>query len=140
MLGLRFLKFEISFQMKAFYSDRFVLPLPSGHRFPMKKYFILRQRVQAELPDVELNEAQITADSDLGCLALSMDGLAKRDSMVIGAAIERGLPVAIAMVGGYGRDIDVTVDVHLQTIQLAAVASGEDKARSRWTYRPARFI
>jgi len=24
--------------------------------------------------------------------------------------------------GGYGRDLDVTVDIHLQTIQLAAVA------------------
>jgi len=335
MLGLRFLKIEISFQMKAFYSDRFVLPLPSGHRFPMRKYDLLRERVQAELPDVELDEAPIATDSDLervhaadyvarvatgaldareqreigfpwspemversrrsvgatiaacraarrdgfavnlaggthhsyashgagfcvfndaavaartlqaealacgerapqiaivdldvhqgngtaaifcddpsvftlslhgesnypfsketgdldvalpdGCdddayaealsmalstmfkriepvmliylagadphvddrlgrLALSMDGLAKRDSIVFSVAIERDLPVAIAMAGGYGRDIDVTVDIHLQTIQLAAVASGalgEDNVRLRRTYRPARFI
>jgi acetoin utilization deacetylase AcuC-like enzyme len=33
--------------MKVFYSDRFVLPLPDGHRFPMLKYSELRGRVAA---------------------------------------------------------------------------------------------
>ena len=307
--------------MKAYYSDRFVLPLPSGHRFPMQKYRMLRERVEAELPDVELDEAPIASDSDLervhaadfvarvatgllnaqeqreigfpwspemversrrsvgatiaacraalrdgfaanlaggthhsyasrgagfcvfndaavaarvmqaealergedmlqvaivdldvhqgngtaaifqddpsvftlslhgesnypfsketsdldvalpdGCddanymealgkalvtmfdrvqpamliylagadphasdrlgrLALSMDGLARRDLLVFATAAKRGLPVAITMAGGYGRDIDVTVDVHLQTIQLAAVAAGMRRAK-----------
>ncbi len=32
--------------MKVFYSDLFVLPLPEGHRFPMKKYSMLRERVE----------------------------------------------------------------------------------------------
>jgi acetoin utilization deacetylase AcuC-like enzyme len=31
--------------MKVFYSDHFVLPLPEGHRFPMVKYSMLRERV-----------------------------------------------------------------------------------------------
>jgi acetoin utilization deacetylase AcuC-like enzyme len=31
--------------MKIFYSDTFVLPLPEGHRFPMRKYALLRRRV-----------------------------------------------------------------------------------------------
>ena len=31
--------------MKVFYSDHFVLPLPEGHRFPMAKYSMLRERV-----------------------------------------------------------------------------------------------
>ena len=31
--------------VKVFYSDQFVLPLPEGHRFPMKKYSMLRERV-----------------------------------------------------------------------------------------------
>jgi acetoin utilization deacetylase AcuC-like enzyme len=307
--------------MKAYYSDRFVLPLPSGHRFPMQKYRMLRERVEAELPDVELDEAPIASDSDLervhavdfvarvatgllnaqeqreigfpwspemversrrsvgatiaacraalrdgfaanlaggthhsyasrgagfcvfndaavaarvmqseaakrgedmlqvaivdldvhqgngtaaifqndpsvftlslhgesnypfsketsdldvalpdGCddanymealekalatmfdrvqpamliylagadphagdrlgrLALSIDGFARRDSLVFAMAAKRGLPVAITMAGGYGRDIDVTVDVHLQTIQLAAVAAGLRRAK-----------
>ena len=33
--------------VKVFYSDQFVLPLPVGHRFPMKKYSMLRERVAA---------------------------------------------------------------------------------------------
>ena len=33
--------------MKAFYTDHFVLPLPEGHRFPMEKYRLLRERVLA---------------------------------------------------------------------------------------------
>ena len=32
--------------MKVFYSDRFVLPLPEGHKFPMRKYSMLRERVE----------------------------------------------------------------------------------------------
>lgn len=34
--------------MKAFYSDTFVLPLPDGHRFPMRKYSRLRERLIEE--------------------------------------------------------------------------------------------
>src|SRR3712207_5515983 len=33
--------------LKVFYSDHFVLPLPEGHRFPMVKYSMLRERVAA---------------------------------------------------------------------------------------------
>jgi len=33
--------------MKIFYTDQFVLPLPPGHRFPMAKYRLLRERVAA---------------------------------------------------------------------------------------------
>ncbi|MEK0428165.1 MAG: hypothetical protein RL001_692 [Pseudomonadota bacterium] len=54
--------------MKAFYSDRFVLPLPSGHRFPMQKYRMLREAVAASLPDVVFEEAPTTSD---GVLALA---------------------------------------------------------------------
>jgi acetoin utilization deacetylase AcuC-like enzyme len=32
--------------VKVFYSDHFVLTLPEGHRFPMKKYSMLRERVE----------------------------------------------------------------------------------------------
>ena len=56
----------------------------------------------------------------LGRLRLSMAGLAARDTMVMEAARARDLPVAIAMAGGYGRVIEETVAVHLQTIRIAA--------------------
>lgn len=54
--------------MKAFYSDHFVLPLPSGHRFPMQKYRMLREAVTDSLPDVVVEEAPTTLD---GVLALA---------------------------------------------------------------------
>lgn len=54
--------------MKAFYSDRFVLPLPEGHRFPMRKYRMLRDAIARELPQVEFEEAPHTSD---GVLALA---------------------------------------------------------------------
>jgi acetoin utilization deacetylase AcuC-like enzyme len=34
--------------LKIFYTDQYVLPLPPWHRFPMEKYRLLRERVQAE--------------------------------------------------------------------------------------------
>uniref|UniRef100_UPI00378403F9 hypothetical protein n=1 Tax=Nocardioides sp. TaxID=35761 RepID=UPI00378403F9 len=33
--------------LKIFYTDQYVLPLPLGHRFPMSKYQLLRERVFA---------------------------------------------------------------------------------------------
>jgi acetoin utilization deacetylase AcuC-like enzyme len=51
--------------MKAYYFDHFVLPLPSGHRFPMEKYSLLRAQV-SQLEDVELVEAPLASDLDLG--------------------------------------------------------------------------
>ncbi len=43
--------------VQAFYSDQFVLPLPEGHRFPMAKYALLRERLERELPDLRLAPA-----------------------------------------------------------------------------------
>lgn len=60
----------------------------------------------------------------LGRLKLSMEGLAARDRMVLDAARARGLPVALAMAGGYGRSIDDTVAVHIQTVGIAASYCG----------------
>lgn len=51
--------------MIAWYADHFVLPLPETHRFPMAKYRQLRERVAAELPDVELREPAAATDAEL---------------------------------------------------------------------------
>jgi acetoin utilization deacetylase AcuC-like enzyme len=155
--------------MKAFYSDRFVLPLPAGHRFPMQKYYLLRERVQAELPDIELDEASIAADSELArvhaadyierVVTGALDAreqreigfpwspeMMERSRRSVGATIAachaacRG-GFAVNLAGGYGRDIDVTVDIHLQTIQLAAVAFGARRdSCAADTLRSANFI
>lgn len=51
-------------KMKAFYSDHFVLPLPPGHRFPMSKYRLLREKV-ALCNDLELIEAHAATDAQI---------------------------------------------------------------------------
>ena len=56
----------------------------------------------------------------LGRLKLSLDGLAARDTRVFEACRARAIPVAVAMAGGYGRDIHQTVAAHAQTVRLAA--------------------
>ncbi|MQR01801.1 histone deacetylase family protein [Glaciimonas soli] len=56
----------------------------------------------------------------LGRLKLTFDGLARRDAMVLATAAQHAIPVAVAMAGGYGKNIADTVTIHLQTIALAA--------------------
>jgi acetoin utilization deacetylase AcuC-like enzyme len=51
--------------MRAYTSDSFVVPLPAGHRFPMPKYRLLRERVAADLPQIELQEAPAATDGEL---------------------------------------------------------------------------
>jgi acetoin utilization deacetylase AcuC-like enzyme len=57
------------FILKIFYTDHFVLPLPPEHRFPMTKYRLLRERVEAELvpPCVLLEPAAATDPQILRC-------------------------------------------------------------------------
>ena len=58
-------------------------------------------------------------DDRLGRLGLSFAGLAERDRRVFAHCRQRQLPVAIAMAGGYARQIDDTVAIHATTIRSA---------------------
>ncbi|MCB1931541.1 MAG: histone deacetylase [Candidatus Accumulibacter sp.] len=58
-------------------------------------------------------------DDRLGRLALSFDGLAARDEMVLAACRQRAVPVAVSMAGGYARDIADTVSIHCRTVLAA---------------------
>ena len=55
----------------------------------------------------------------LGRLKLSRAGLAERDRRVLAALRERGIPVALSMAGGYGREIGTTVAIQRRTIEEA---------------------
>ena len=59
-------------------------------------------------------------DDRLGRLALSKSGLLDRDRMVFEGCEAAGLPVAVAMAGGYARNIDDSVDIHFHTLETAA--------------------
>jgi acetoin utilization deacetylase AcuC-like enzyme len=91
---------------------------------------IYLDRLAAELPGViararpdlvvYLAGADTHEHDRLGRLALSADGMARRDVLVIQHCREVGLPVLVAIAGGYGRDLTVTVDLHVQTARIAA--------------------
>ena len=62
----------------------------------------------------------------LGRLALSKEGLLQRDALVYAECQGAGLPVATVMSGGYARQIEDIVDIHFQTVHLAAtLAAGQ---------------
>jgi acetoin utilization deacetylase AcuC-like enzyme len=56
----------------------------------------------------------------LGYLSLTMEGLAQRDRLVFGMCRAAGLPVAVAMAGGYAPNVDDIVKIHQQTVRIAA--------------------
>ena len=55
----------------------------------------------------------------LGRLQLSFEGLRQRDRRVLDWAWQKRIPLAMAMAGGYGRDIADTVQVQIHTFALA---------------------
>ncbi len=55
----------------------------------------------------------------LGRLKISAEGLAERDRRVFDALRARGIPVAVSMAGGYGRELATTVAVQRRTLELA---------------------
>lgn len=54
-------------------------------------------------------------EDQLGGLSVSIDGLAARDRLVFRAALDAGIPVMVALAGGYAMDTDDTVTIHCNT-------------------------
>jgi acetoin utilization deacetylase AcuC-like enzyme len=94
----------------AFHSDHFVLPLPSGHRFPMGKYRLLREAVATCLPEIRLVEAPAASDGELALahtptyVSAVVDGL-------LSAAQQReiGFPWTERMVERSRRSVGATI-------------------------------
>ena len=55
----------------------------------------------------------------LGRLNISSEGMRQRDESVLQYALDRNLPIALSMAGGYGKEIESTVQIHFQTIKTA---------------------
>jgi len=55
----------------------------------------------------------------LGRLRLTHEGLRRRDELVLQACRDAGIPVAITLGGGYGQDIQDTVEAHCNTVRAA---------------------
>jgi acetoin utilization deacetylase AcuC-like enzyme len=81
----------------------------------------LRRIIPAARPDlaIYLAGADPFQGDRLGRMSLSKDGLLSRDRLVLEHLRSAGIPVAITLAGGYGRCIEDTVDIHLQTVRAA---------------------
>jgi acetoin utilization deacetylase AcuC-like enzyme len=69
------------------------------------------------------------SEDQLGGLKLSMEGLARRDALVLGYAERNSAPVAVTLAGGYARKLEDTISIHVNTIQAAIAAAQRQKAR-----------
>ncbi|MGH9795940.1 MAG: histone deacetylase family protein [Candidatus Acidiferrales bacterium] len=65
-------------------------------------------------------------EDQLGGLALTLEGLKRRDGLVYEHARRHGVPVAVTLAGGYARRVEDTVRIHINTILAGrdAVAVG----------------
>ena len=96
--------------MQAYYADHFVLPLPEGHRFPMAKYALLREKLASDLPGITLHEAPPASDGELA-LAHAPAYIQAVAQGQLSAAQQReiGFPWSPAMVERSRRSAGATV-------------------------------
>lgn len=124
--------------------DVFTLSLHGERNFPFRK---MQSDLDIELPDASTDADYLSAletglavvfdrfgpdlviylagadpycDDRFGRLSLTFDGLAERDRRVLTRCFKSHIPVAIAMAGGYARNVADTVRIHATTLTLAA--------------------
>ncbi len=130
-------------------SSVFTMSMHGARNFPFRKE---ASDLDVELPDGTADEAYLAAlhealaacenrmrsdppglafylagadpheNDRLGRLKISAQGLALRDELVFTWLRERRIPVAVSMAGGYGRDINITADIHYRTLELACAS------------------
>ena len=59
-------------------------------------------------------------EDQLGNLQVTMEGLKKRDEIVIGEARKRSIPFFVVLAGGYSRNTEDVVNIHFQTLAVVA--------------------
>lgn len=74
-------------------------------------------KVFAFKPDMVLYQAGVDPlkEDVLGRLALTCEGLAERDRLVLKACKTHQIPISLALGGGYANPIDLTVEAHVGT-------------------------
>jgi acetoin utilization deacetylase AcuC-like enzyme len=96
--------------MQVFYATQFTLPVPPGHRFPMAKYQLLRDRLADELPQLKLSQAPAATDGQLALVHSPAYIQAVSDGSVDPRIMrEIGLPWSPAMVERSRRSVGATV-------------------------------
>jgi len=67
-------------------------------------------------------------EDQLGGLALTIEGLKKRDELVFRVARARRIPVMVTFAGGYARKVEDTVTIHSNTVIAAKEVLGSGKS------------
>jgi len=70
-------------------------------------------------------------EDQLGGLALTMEGLARRDALVFDYAKRSRVPAAMTLAGGYARRVEDTVRIHVGTILAMREAAQKTLADSK---------
>lgn len=121
-------------------TDTFTFSIHGANNYPL---FKARSTLDVELPDGTADDAYLAcltshlptvfafdpeivfylagadpfAGDKLGRLALTIDGLRERDLCVLRECYEREVPLVTVMSGGYGKDINDTIEIHCNTIR-----------------------
>ncbi|EHR71054.1 deacetylase, histone deacetylase/acetoin utilization protein [Burkholderiales bacterium JOSHI_001] len=96
--------------MQLFHTDQFVLPLPTGHRFPMPKYRLLHEQVLQNGPGIRILEAPAATEGELA-LAHDpgyIDGVL-RGTLSTAAQREIGFPWSERMAQRAVRSVGATI-------------------------------
>ena len=120
--------------------DTFTFSIHGANNYPL---FKAQSSLDVELPDATSDDEYLTtlathlhsafqnhpeivfylagadpyAGDKLGRLAVSIEGLRERDAFVLSECYEREVPVVTVMSGGYGKDINDTIEIHCNTIR-----------------------
>ena len=81
----------------------------------------LDQALQLSKPDLVIYDAgvDIYVDDPLGLLEISVEGIRRRDAMVLERIIEKNIPVATVIGGGYDRDEKALASRHAIVVEEA---------------------
>ena len=110
--------------MDVFYSGQFVLPLPEGHRFPMAKYALLRDRLAQELPALRVLESPRASDGELALAHAPAYVQAIAQGTVAPALMrEIGFPWSEAMVERSRRSVGATIAAARAALAGAGLAA-----------------
>jgi len=96
--------------MRVFYATQLSIPLPPGHRFPMEKYRLLRERIAGELPALRLQQAEPATDGELALVHTPGYIQAISDGSVDPKILrEIGFPWSAAMADRARRSVGATL-------------------------------
>jgi len=109
--------------LQAFAHDRYVYPLPAGHRFPLGKYALVREAVAA-LPTVDVHEARAARHEELA-LAHEAAYLARVESGELGRRelLALGLPWSPELVERARRSVGATIEAAGAALEDGAAAN-----------------